>query len=220
MIFPSITFERGRRFAFPTPVFIFLNQKYRLVAFLIILWRYWRNLLGWRLIAQRDGISVLKHGTDFVALTDLHLGYVVREWRSWRSEYLPNFSLEKKTVLDVGAGCGETAYFFLLSGAQMVIAIEPDPTAAKLLRYNVNRNNWNVKIIADRFRLEHLRLPHDFMKMDGEGCELLLLDCDVELKPCFIEAHSTDAALALTMKYPLSIVDKLPSGVMFLKTRS
>ena len=220
MIFPSITFEKGRRFALRIPVFIFLNHKYHLVAFGIFLWRYWRNLLGWRLVGQRDGVTLLKHGNDLLALDDLHLGYVMREWRNWEFEYLPSFTLQGKVVLDVGAGCGETAYFFLLSGAKMVIAVEPDDTASKLLLQNVRRNRWNVQVIADRFRLEHLRFPHDFMKMDGEGCESLLLNYDRKLKPCFIEAHSDEIAKALTMKFPLSLVNRLPSGVVFLKGSS
>ena len=37
-----------------------------------------------------------------------------------------NFLVRGKTVLDVGAGCGETAFFYRLYGAKKVVAIEAD----------------------------------------------------------------------------------------------
>jgi tRNA G37 N-methylase Trm5 len=62
-----------------------------------------------------------------------------------------------------------------LHGAKKVIAIEPNVKAVKYLKENAKKNNWNVKIISEKFSLKHLNLDYDFMKMDGEGCEKLLL---------------------------------------------
>jgi len=42
----------------------------------------------------------------------------VDEWKTWEKYYLPPFPLYRKTVLDVSAGCGETAFFYILYGAK------------------------------------------------------------------------------------------------------
>jgi len=115
----------------------------------------------------------------------------LREWGVWRRCYLPNFSLNGKTVLDAGAGSGETAFLFFLHGAKKVIAIEPDVKAIQCLADNAFANGWNIQIINEAFHLKHLDIPHDYMKMDCEGCEGLLLSIDYE-KPCVIEVHDRD----------------------------
>lgn len=55
------------------------------------------------------------------------------ELNEWHRIYLP---LKPGTVLDVGAGCGETARFYLLHGAHKVIAIEGSSVAFSLLKAN------------------------------------------------------------------------------------
>jgi hypothetical protein len=46
---------------------------------------------------------------------------IYSEFDQFEKYYLPPFSLKDKTVLDVGACCGETAYFYLQHDAKKVI---------------------------------------------------------------------------------------------------
>jgi len=113
-----------------------------------------------------------------------------KEYAAWSYWYLPAGGLEGKTVLDIGGGCGETALFFFAHGAAKVIAIEQDPRAAQLAVLNGSANRWNYQVINEEAKLEHLAIPHDFMKSDIEGGERLFLDPSVkELGPCRIEIH-------------------------------
>jgi len=57
-----------------------------------------------------------------LALTEQHRATLEGELDMWHKHYLPI----GQTVLDVGAGCGETALFYLKHGAQRVICIEAD----------------------------------------------------------------------------------------------
>jgi hypothetical protein len=110
----------------------------------------------------------------------------------WQFEkyYLPPFSLRNKTVLDVGACCGETAYFYLKNGASRVICVEPDHERAAIILKNKRRLCMNVEIINDVFRPEHILLHHDFLKCDIEGCETALLPLTEELEPTVVEVHN------------------------------
>jgi methylase of polypeptide subunit release factors len=126
--------------------------------------------------------------------------WTIDEWKVWEKHYIPHFSLQGKTVLDVGAGCGETALLFFLYGAYKVIAVEPDVKIVKCLKENVERNNWNVEIIPEPFSLEHLKLDYDFMKVDGEGCEKLLLSIPKMDKPCVVEVHGNELLNEFTRK--------------------
>jgi SAM-dependent methyltransferase len=104
----------------------------------------------------------------------------------WRRFYAP-VSLKGKTVLDVGAGAGETALFFLSMGAKKVVTIEPNPQSFSLLKRNTRE--LSIEYHNERFQLGHLEIPHDFMKMDIEGGEELLLGYEGDLGPCTIETH-------------------------------
>jgi len=53
--------------------------------------------------------------------------------------YLPRHSIEGKVVLDVGAGCGETAALFLAAGARSVVCVEPNREAFFLLLENIKK---------------------------------------------------------------------------------
>src|SRR5207245_11276968 len=65
------------------------------------------------------------------------------EWHKW---YLPQKSIEGKTVLDVGAGCGETAFFYLKHGAQHVICVEPAGEALQMVMKNLGGDSSANKI--------------------------------------------------------------------------
>lgn len=83
------------------------------------------------------------------------------EW--WHDDYLP----ARGTVLDVGAGCGETAAFYLLHGAEHVVAVEGDPRALR----HLDRN------FGDDKRVTIVPAHVDKVKVDVEGAEK---DMDLE----------------------------------------
>jgi hypothetical protein len=114
---------------------------------------------------------------------------IYSEFDQFEKYYLPSFSLKNKIVLDVGACCGETAYFYLQHGAEKVICVEPDPTRAELILRNKQKLNLNIELINDFFSPKHLSLNHDFIKCDIEGHETKLIPYVKNLKPCIVEAH-------------------------------
>lgn len=150
--------------------------------------------IKWLKIIHRDDESVIieLYGHQKRLLNGIFIIFA-DEWRIWEKYYLPTFSLRGKTVLDIGAGCGETAFFYVLYGAKKVVAIEPDRKATECLKENAKRNNWNIEIIQEAFKPEHLNIPHDFMKMDIEGHEIALLKAPI-IKPCIVEVHTNELA--------------------------
>jgi predicted nicotinamide N-methyase len=102
------------------------------------------------------GKDTVKIGPYLLELTPYYFELLWREWQSWKSWYLPPWSLKGKTVLDVGAGCGETALFYYLHGASRVIAIEPQSSLTHLLRKNMARNNWDMEVVEGLFQMPML----------------------------------------------------------------
>ena len=64
-------------------------------------------------------------------------------------------------MIDIGAGCGETAMFYLLHGASKVVAIEGDLSFYKLLVKNFIGDDRVIPVYAD--------VGH--VKLDIEGAE-------------------------------------------------
>ena len=87
-----------------------------------------------------------------------HWNYVKNELELWHRFYLP----VGETVLDLGAGCGETAYFYLQHGAKKVIAVEAEHRKIEKLQKNFG-NDPRVTIIE-----AHV----DSFKIDVDGDEL------------------------------------------------
>lgn len=107
--------------------------------------------------------------------------------------YKPPFDLTDKTVLDVGATCGEVAYYFITQcHAEKVLCVECDPASLPFLYKNASL--MNIEVYAEPFKLEHLQnQKYDFIKCDVEGYEMLLLKYVKEggvLPACVIEAHT------------------------------
>jgi hypothetical protein len=113
---------------------------------------------------------------------------IANESASWERHYLP-VSVKDKVVLDVGAGEGETARFFLDHGAAKIICIEPEPIAAKTLEVNAFNHPGKIQIYPKFFELKDLSMKHDFMKMDIEGYEESLLGGKKLATPAVIEVH-------------------------------
>jgi SAM-dependent methyltransferase len=121
-------------------------------------------------------------GGHRMRLTPTDFGGMLDEWRIWNECYLPSFPLAGKTVLDVGAGPGETALFYLLHGASKVICVEPHGGPRAYLANNAAANGWNVDILDEPFTADMLsQLRFDFIKMDSEGGEVELLNADAPL---------------------------------------
>jgi SAM-dependent methyltransferase len=164
---------------------------------------------GWKMLERDDGTVMVRHGSTALSLTPAKAAALVWEWPYWERDYLPPFSLKGKTVLDVGAGCGETAHLFFHHGANKLIAVEPAPGDVELLRLNAKNLGWNIEVIPERFSLEHLRLGFDFMKMDIEGGESALLELSELAFPCAMETHGADLTRQLVDKFGLAVTHKL-----------
>jgi SAM-dependent methyltransferase len=94
-------------------------------------------------------------------LDDYHRYVLERELSMWHLYYLPREPLQGRTVLDLGAGCGETAQFFLNHGAGKVVCVEPESKCLEYLRKNFG-NDPRVEIVSDFI---------DHIKIDIEGAE-------------------------------------------------
>src|SRR5438876_1039323 len=177
----------------------------RLVYYSIPTW----ILRGWR-VSKRDDAYVVEVDGSSLYLTRDKLTVLVSEWGYFKKCYLPKNGLEGKTVVDAGAGCGESAYFFFKHGAQKVISIESSPSDLKFLRKNAEDNSWNIEIIDESFRLDHLSRQFDFMKVDVEGGEKVLLELGRLDFPCVIETHGWETTNRFIEKFGMKIIDSPP----------
>jgi len=159
------------------------------------------------------GNDAVKIGPYELELTPYYFELLWREWRSWKNWYLPPWSLTGKTVLDVGAGCGETALFYYLHGASRVIAIEPQTSLVHLLGKNMSRNKWDMKVVEGPFDLSMLDWNFDFMKMDGEGCEAQLLTAN-SIPPCSIEVHDKVIVDGLKERFGMDIMPQKENWIL------
>jgi SAM-dependent methyltransferase len=105
----------------------------------------------------------------------------------WEKHYLP-LDIRNKTILDIGAGEGETAFFFLSHGATKVISIERDAHVFKMLKNNALRHPKIIPI-NKAFTLSDLEIKADFAKIDIEGYEEVLLSLDKMPCPTVLEIH-------------------------------
>jgi hypothetical protein len=157
--------------------------------------------------------NTVKIGPYVLELTPYYFELLWREWRSWKNWYLPPWSLKGKTVLDVGAGCGETALFYYHYGATRVIAIEPQSSLVPLLRRNMSRNKWDMQVVEGPFDASMLEWNFYFMKMDGEGCETQLLTAN-SLPPCAIEVHDKVVVDRLRERFGLEVLPQKDNWIL------
>ena len=133
----------------------------------------------------------LKTGRMFLTANSFY-DFYAEYAKEWERDYIPDSGLRGKTVLDVGAGCGETAVFFFRNGAEKVISIEPDEYAYDALVVNAAMQNWNLIPIQDNFHAEYIeKFQPDFCKIDCEGGERELLKLN-ELPPLVVEVHGRE----------------------------
>src|SRR5437867_8043893 len=93
-----------------------------------------------------------------LSMLDDYRNTVKKELQMWHDYYLPVHG----TVVDAGAGCGETAFFYLSHGAEHVVCIEPNPDAFACLKQNFG-NDPRVTILP-------IKVGH--LKVDIEGGEV------------------------------------------------
>jgi hypothetical protein len=169
-------------------------------------WAFARTLLKslqWTFTEVSQGLFEVRHKGTVMTLTKPYAFGLAREYfTEWNIYYLPDFSLKGKTVLDVGGGGGESAYFFLQHGAAEVLTVERNEIAAGLIDANIRRNNWPVKRVGGTWNNSILdTFPCDFMKMDIEGDERELLRLDQLQIPAVIETHTPEVTSALCLKF-------------------
>ena len=98
-------------------------------------------------------------------------------------------NVEGKTVIDVGADYGSTAYYFLQKGAVRVVCVEGNPALYRQLQANMRFLPNCVAVY------KHLQSPSDFtevlqytaetVKVDVEGAEKHLL----KVEPRLLQQH-------------------------------
>jgi len=164
---------------------------------------------NWKMVDN----NTVRIGPYELELTPYYFELLWREWRSWKNWYLPPWSLKGKTILDVGAGCGETALFYYYHGAKRVIAIEPQPSLVSVLRRNMARNKWDMQVVEGSFQPSMLEWNFEFMKMDGEGCEALLLDASL-VPPCAIEVHDSVVVDGLRGRFGLEVLPQKDNWIL------
>ncbi|MDA4122626.1 MAG: hypothetical protein OK456_05530 [Thaumarchaeota archaeon] len=171
------------------PVFKLLDHSISLMSGPAVVRRFWR----WRLapVAGSDSVRVSTPLDNLVMSRD-RAGMMLYEWGTWNRWYAPaSFDFRGKTVLDIGAGEGETVELYRLRGAKRFICVEPDPQRAAALRENSTKNGWEAEVHEEPFSLKYLDVPFDFMKMDCEGCETILLGRQIRF-PCVLETHGEE----------------------------
>jgi hypothetical protein len=122
----------------------------------------------------------------------------IGEYSSWKKWYLP-VNVKGMIVLDVGAGEGESARFYLEQGAKKVICIEMDDKCYK--RLEANAKGKPMECHHKHFDLTDLDRQYDFLKLDIEGGEADLLTLPSRLHiPLVIEVHGEQMARAFFKK--------------------
>jgi SAM-dependent methyltransferase len=141
----------------------------------------------------------------------------VRELPLWPQWYVP-IPVKGKIILDVGAGCGESAFFYFRNGARKVICVEPDAPAVECLRENSKRHKWNVDIVPELFNLSMLNeCTFDLLKIDIEGSEVELLKLSELPTPTVLESHTPAITNAFTRQFNARVVETRSDGISILQ---
>jgi hypothetical protein len=134
------------------------------------LWPLYADFLYWRRRAFEAKLDGLRLSPEVFRNS-------VIDWADWEIDYVPSGGLAGKTVLDIGCGEGESMAFFFEKGAAKVIGIECDWKKVSLCRENIARQGWNATVIHESFDgYSRWEFIHDFLKIDVEGAESILLE--------------------------------------------
>lgn len=165
----------------------------------------WANATNrvWPLVKIAPGLGPLRilswgaeadftDGRNAFRLKNYHARALIGELRAWEWVYVPKDGVKGKTVLSIGAGCGEDDWWFRAHGAKKVVAIDSDPEASRLHRLNADRNGWDSEVICKAVEPSDFDISHDFLKVDAEQAgDAALLAYDSDLGPCRMELHPT-----------------------------
>lgn len=143
--------------------------------------------VGQTVVASTNPRGIIRWLSSGLSLDRICRFYLITENLS---VYLPPGGVQGKTVLDIGAGCGETAWWYFKNGASKVIAIEPDMQRARMIVKNRAILDWNLTLHYRKFRLEDLDIKRDFTKVNIEGYEALLLQRPDRLGPMVVDIHN------------------------------
>lgn len=134
-----------------------------------------KNMNSWLDVKSsiKENFSILQHRKLGITYTSTinYRRLIMTEWETWKRFYTFPFSLEGKTILDIGAGCGETALFYSTYGAKKIICVEQDKRLIPFLEKNRDANRLDMDILNEPFNLNHLKLSFDGAKMDIDGGE-------------------------------------------------
>ncbi len=180
-------------------VYLALPVRFKLLLVFILLGAplfYNRVLVGCR---SRWGFILFPWGYASV--------FKVLSFRAYR--VLDRF-LAGSRFLDVGAGVGDSCLYALRLGASSVLAVEPDPTVARLLKFNLAVNGFKRFRVVEacagglcalvdwahgRVRMfkgpsvrweDLLSLGFDVVKVDCEGCEWTLRGEHISMAPVWL----------------------------------
>jgi FkbM family methyltransferase len=67
-------------------------------------------------------------------------------WNIFCNDIYGRVPVKGRTVVDIGASIGDSAIYFVLSGANRVVAFEPFPRSYKLAKINIESNNFSDKV--------------------------------------------------------------------------
>ncbi len=168
------------------PVFKILDFSFGPMTMLKVIW----STSGFSLKDIGDS-AMVSTGRSKLKLNRRKAALMVSEWKLWNDYYLPSSGVAGKTVLDVGAGCGESTALMFEKGAKMVVCVEPSQEEVAYLRENIKTNGWNCEVIPSGFDLSMLKSEIDFVKMDCEGCEAALIGLE-KLPSVIAEVHSVE----------------------------
>ncbi len=126
------------------------------------------------------------------------------------NEHWNYFSFRDKTVLDLGADYGSTAWFFGRKGAIKVIAVEGDKRLFEKLQEYARRHPFIVPIelfISSKEEIMRLisKYSPDIVKIDIEGTEKILVEFSKDdlnmVDRWMIETHAPVISQTLTEKF-------------------
>lgn len=119
-------------------------------------WMYAHSFGGpefslFQLRTREDGVSEF----EFVSAkggsqTTLELPPGIGDAGIFLSGEYKSLPVEGRTVVDVGAGGGETALYFILKGATRVVGFEPHPNSFQSAQHNIEQNRCGDRVFLER----------------------------------------------------------------------